>query len=36
VFVTPGVGVGVAVGVGVIHSKTTTIPLNISFLDAAE
>jgi hypothetical protein len=24
------------VGVGVTHSKVTTIPLNISFLDAAE
>jgi len=30
------VGVGVAVGVGVTHSNVTTIPLNISFLVAAE
>jgi hypothetical protein len=28
--------VGVAVGEGVTHSNTTTIPLNISFLVAAE
>ena len=31
-----GVGLGVSVGVGVTHSKVTTIPLIMSFLEAPE